>query len=1021
MKKLIFPKTFLIAFILLIANLLMAQPNIISFTPASGPVGTLVTVSGTNLSNPTALTIGGVSAITVSNNGNTLVAMVMPGATTGIISITTTVGTATSLGNFTLTATNYPSAQQGSKLVGTGAAGSAGQGISLAISADGNTAIVGGPHDNSNIGAVWIYTRNGGIWSQQGSKLVGTGAIGAAYQGQSVALSADGNTAIVGGYNDNGLVGAAWVYTRNGGVWTQQDSKLVGNDALGNAQQGFSVSLSADGNTALVGGPSDISGAGGAVWVFTRGGAVWTQQGNKLSGTGGIIGSFASQGQSVSLSADGNTAIVGGRGDNNSLGAAWIFARSGSVWTQQGSKLVGTGSSLAAWQGSAVSISADGNTAIVGGYNDIPGGAAWVFTRSAGVWTQQGSKIAAGTGTPGSPTWQGFSVSISADGNTAIIGGFSYDNQGSAAVYTRSSGVWIQQGTNLLGPVGSISQTFSVSLSADGKTAIVGGWNENNAAGAVWLYSIRNTWTGNTNTDWNTASNWSLGSVPVSSDPVFLPNASNQPIIGASTSATANNIIIQNGSILNIASGGTLTPSGTITLNPGAAITGSYAGITGNATLQQNIVGQRGFRLFANPFSTSQTNLSGSGLNATTTTANDVKIWLNASNAWQSAGSGYGSLTIGVNSPYACFIRGASTDYVTGLNYTTGPSAFTYNVSGTLNPATTSITPSNASNFMIVGNPYAAPVNTKALTGQTATGYYTYQISVTGSPQVKAGSWVVSGANSNTSTTIPVLGVVAYKPANTSTFSITTSDINTGGTLQTGIGLFGGEPPSAQLELSVEQNGYFQDRMFIRLDPNATANGTDKNDLQKFYNDIVNLYSLAPADNTRLAIDARNVLSTIPLGISAMAGTYNFKLNSSSLPEGITVYLKDNQLNTQTALNTGDTYNFSISSDTASMGEHRFELVFNSKQTVSLVQDNTGTLKATILGNITQSNQVGIEIAGASGPVMVSIKDAAGRPVGSTTAVNGIQYINIGNAGSGMLIIQISDSKSSITQKVIKL
>jgi hypothetical protein len=322
---------------------------------------------------------------------------------------------------------------------------------------------------------------------------------------------------------------------------------------------------------------------------------------------------------------------------------------------------------------------------------------------------------------------------------------------------------------------------------------------------------------------------------------------------------------------------------------------------------------------------------------------------------------------------------------------------------------------------MIVGNPYAAPVNTKALTGQTATGYYTYQIAVTGTPQVKAGSWVVSGTNSNTSTTIPVLGVVAYRPANTSTFNIATTDINTGGTLQTGIGLFGGELPSAQLELSIEQNGYFQDRMFIRLDPGATANGTDKNDLQKFYNDNVNLYSIATTDNTRLAIDARNVFTTIPLGISALDGTYNFKLNNSSLPEGITVYLKDNQLNTQTALNTGGTYNFSISSDTASMGEHRFELVFNSKQTATVTTDNTGTLKATILGNITQSNQVGIEISGASGPVLVSIKDATGRPAGTTTAVNGIQYINIGNTASGMLIIQISDGKSSITQKVIKL
>jgi hypothetical protein len=107
---------------------------------------------------------------------------------------------------------------QGPKLVGTLAVGAASQDYSVSLSADGNTAIVGGYSDNSNTGAAWVYTRSKGVWSQQGSKLVGTGAVGPAAQGQSVALSADGNTAIVGGSGDNSNVGAAWVYTRSGNV-----------------------------------------------------------------------------------------------------------------------------------------------------------------------------------------------------------------------------------------------------------------------------------------------------------------------------------------------------------------------------------------------------------------------------------------------------------------------------------------------------------------------------------------------------------------------------------------------------------------------------------------------------------------------------------------------------------------------------------------------------------------------------------------------------------------------------------
>ena len=377
--------------------------------------------------------------------------------------------------------------QVGPKLIGTGAVGVARQGGSVCVSADGNTAIVGGASDSSLTGAAWIFTRSGGLWSQQGAKLVGTGAVGAAQQGVSVSISSDGNTAIVGGYSDNSGIGAAWVFTRNGGVWAQQGAKLVGTGVVGNASQGYSASLSSDGNTALVGGAYDNNGAG-ATWIFTRSGGVWTQQGSKLVGTGALGQAY--QGSSSSVSSDGNTAIIGGYNDNNGAGAAWIFTRSGGVWTQQGPKLVGTGAVGSADQGTSVSISSDGNTAIVGGdYDNSIAGAAWIFTRSGGVWTQQGPKLV-GTGAVGSAD-QGYSVAISSDGNTAIVGG---DNDnggaGTAWIFKRNGGVWTQQGSKLVGTgaVGQASQGISVSISSGGNAAIIGGNNDNNGAGAAWIY-----------------------------------------------------------------------------------------------------------------------------------------------------------------------------------------------------------------------------------------------------------------------------------------------------------------------------------------------------------------------------------------------------------------------------------------------------------------------------------------------------------------------------------------------------
>ena len=369
-----------------------------------------------------------------------------------------------------------------------------------------------------------------GQFAQQGNKLVGTGGTPNGYavgQGASAALSADGNTAIVGGYFDNSNLGAVWVFTRTNGVWSQQGNKLVGNDVVSNPSanpsQGFSVALAADGNTAIVGVPGDNGGTGAAL-VYTRTGGVWGQQGGKLVGTGAVGG--AQQGGAVSISADGNTVIVGGGPDNGGMGAAWVFTRTNGMWTQQGSKLVGTGAAGAANQAN-VSLSADGNTAILGGSFDNGNmGAVWVFTRTAGVWSQQGSKLV-GTGAVGA-AYQGYSVSLSGDGNTAMVGGI-LDNNGLGAtwIFTRTGGVWSQQGNKLVGTgaIGAASQGAAVSLSADGNTAIVGGPNDNNNLGAAWVF-ISTAATG------SISGNVSVNGVPLAGVTITLLDENAHPILG---------------------------------------------------------------------------------------------------------------------------------------------------------------------------------------------------------------------------------------------------------------------------------------------------------------------------------------------------------------------------------------------------------------------------------------------------------------------------------------------------------
>ena len=474
------------------------------FSPAVGNVGTRVTLGGTDLDRVTAVAVGGVAAVVLDQTRTVLHLLVLPGAASGPIT-TTGGAPAASAASFTVTRTALNAAQQGPKLVGIGAAGtSAAQGYSVALSADGTTLAVGGYGDGnssgisgfSGSGAAWVFTRSGTGWAQQGPKLVGTGAVGTnVAQGYSVALSADGSTLAAGGPGDNQNSGATWVFTRSGTNWAQQGPKLVGaGAAAGFASQGWSVALSADGATLAAGGKNDNQ-VSGATWVFTRSGTNWAQQGPKLVGAG-AAGS-AEQGASVALSADGATLAVGGRTDNNFDGAAWVFIRSGTGWGQQGPKLVGAGAvGTRVLQGWSVALSADGAALALGGPSDSNfGGAAWVFTRSGTNWSQQGPKLV-GAGAVGF-AHQGYSVALSADGTTLAVGGYGdgnfsgYTGSGAAWVFTRSGTGWGQQGPKLVGAgaVGSAGQGVSVALSADGATLAVGGVGDDNGAGATWVFS----------------------------------------------------------------------------------------------------------------------------------------------------------------------------------------------------------------------------------------------------------------------------------------------------------------------------------------------------------------------------------------------------------------------------------------------------------------------------------------------------------------------------------------------------
>ena len=506
-------------------------------------------------------------------------------------------------------------------------------------------------------------------------------------------------------------------------------------------------------------------------------------------------------------------------------------------------------------------------------------------------------------------------------------------------------------------------------------------------------------------------------------------NYYNLEISGSGTKSLPTNISVSNQ--LTINSGTTLgissfnctllsTISNSARLVPLGTAAITY-GSGGRVTLQQYIIGQRGFRIFANPFTTATdiaTVATANGITIGTTSGvsglTDSRSFSNATNTW----SNITGTTWAANTPYALFIRGLASE-VSGLNYFGGgPTAFSYSVSGTLNGNTVAVAPSNASNFMLVGNPFAAPVNTSALTNGINKSYYVYQISQGGSQsarQTKAGSWTVV-LSSGTTTTIPTLGVIAYIPNSTSSYNITNADINTSGTPATS--LFNTTTPIKHIALQIEQDGQLQDNLFIRAEANATANGNDANDLAKFYNDNVNFYTKSK-DGKDLAIDARSSFNeSIRLGIGGLTGDYQLKLANKKI-DNATVILKDNFLKKETVLKAGELYNFSITADANSKGENRFELIVQSKAAVDTDNSNNTGFSAKVLNTVINNGQLRVQV-NSNKPATIQVVDLNGKRIATRAAVNGLNQLNIHHKAKGMYIVQVSDGVNMVTEKVVK-
>ena len=363
-----------------------------------------------------------------------------------------------------------------------------------AAALNGNNALIGADGENSFQGAAYIFTQSNGIWSE-GQKLVASDGLAGDEFGYRVTLN--GHTLLVGAFSAtvNGIVsqGAAYVFTRSTVTWIESQ-KLTADD--GALFDNFGAAVGLDSHTVVIGANgATVNGnpAQGAAYVFTKSNGTWTQVQKLTANDGAAYDNFG-----LSIAIKGSTILVGSPratvGSNLAQGAVYVYTRTNGTWnfTQKV-----TGSDGAAQDSFGESVAIGRGAALIGAYgatvNGHPGqGAAYIFTNSNNTLSEM-QKLTADDG----GTYFNFGNAVALDGSRALIGADvstvgSNTSQGKAYVFTEAGGAWSQNAT-LVASDGATDDFFGAALALDGRTALVSTphpiINGNTYQGAAYFYT----------------------------------------------------------------------------------------------------------------------------------------------------------------------------------------------------------------------------------------------------------------------------------------------------------------------------------------------------------------------------------------------------------------------------------------------------------------------------------------------------------------------------------------------------
>jgi hypothetical protein len=381
-------------------------------------------------------------------------------------------------------------------------------GYTVALSADGNYALVGMPgYDTqaaSALGRAVVYVRSGATWTQQAVLTANDGQSTDSF-GFSVDLSADGSVAVVGAFGweaNSGDVdgeGAAYIFRRNGASWSQEQ-RIIANDGTKFDKFGSAVAISGEGNHVLVGAVGEDSPTAtvlgnGAVYAFTYTGS-WAQTAKLRPFADYNNDAFDLFGTSIDLNYFGTIAVIGAPGADTLArdeGTAYVFNRAGSAWTKVATLKDVYGQSGDSF-GTSVAIDNNGGFVLVGSpYADVDGvsdaGAALAFAGFGGSWLFNQRY------TPGDvndSSHFGFSVTLNGgDGRVAVVGAPGDNDRGafSGAGYVYLFGTSWTQYAKLMPSDSAAGDNFGTSLAISGdRLTVLGGAPNNLAKGAAYVF-----------------------------------------------------------------------------------------------------------------------------------------------------------------------------------------------------------------------------------------------------------------------------------------------------------------------------------------------------------------------------------------------------------------------------------------------------------------------------------------------------------------------------------------------------